>query len=368
MNQNNLLPNLVWNWTTNETAPANEEGTLIALLSGIAETGSVAQAARDCGYSYRHTWGLIRIWEKRFQQGLVDMSRGKGSSLAPLGLQLVRLDARLRSRFAAQLAAAAEDARRELAPFLSTTPARLTLHASHDPLLSRLPGVLNQQGIELDLHVLGSSDSLASLAAGHCDLAGFHCPEGGFGESVWANYRIHLDPAKHVLIRFSRRSQGLMLAAGNPKKLETLSDLARPEVRFVNRQAGSGTRILFDLLLTERNICPQTIPGYESEEFTHAAVAAMIATGAADAGLGVSAAARRFGLEFIPLVREEYYLACRRDILSRPTVRGLLAYLAAPDWLATLALEPGYEAISGTSVVECEAVWGTSKTGRKTRS
>lgn len=368
MNKHELFPKLVWSWTQNEIAPSNEEGTLIALLAGIAETGSIARAARNCGYSYRHAWGLIKSWEERFQQTLVDMERGRGSSLAPLGLHLVRLDARLRSRFAVQLAAAAGEARRELAPFLSAAPSRLTLHASHDPLLSRLPAVLRGQGVELEMHVVGSSEGLASLVAGNCDLAGFHCPQGALGASVWQNYRTYLEAEKHVLIRFARRSQGLMLAAGNPKRIAVLADLARPDVRFVNRQAGSGTRLLFDLLLSEQDISAQKITGYEIEEFTHAAVAAMIASAAADTGLGVSAAARRFSLEFIPLAQEDYYLACRRDILCRPAMQVLLAVLASPAWRESLTLEPGYEAIEGDALVECVAVWGLARAGRKTRS
>ncbi|MBS1197172.1 MAG: bacterial regulatory helix-turn-helix, lysR family protein [Proteobacteria bacterium] len=365
MNHPAWQPNLVWNWSSQETAPTNEEGTLVALLAGIAETGSVARVARDLGYSYRHVWGLIRTWEGRFQQPLVDMSRGKGSSLAPLGLHLVRLDARLKSRFAPALASAATEARRELATFFSATPSRLTLHASHDPLLARLPSSLRAQGIELNLHVLGSSDGLTSLAAGHCDLAGFHCPQGELAAPIWASYRNYLDPEKHVLIRFARRSQGLMVAASNPQQIGELGDLTRSGVRFVNRQAGSGTRLLFDLLLMERSIEPQKIAGYEVEEFTHAAVAAIIASGGADAGLGVSAAAERFGLRFIPLVYEDYYLACRRHLLERPALQTLLDTLASPDWQAKLKLEAGYEAIVGETVIECENAWGTDKKPRK---
>ncbi len=361
MNNHSLIPNLVWNWTHSETAPTNEEGILIALLSGIAETGSVARVARSLGYSYRHIWGMIRTWEGRFQQPLVDMSRGKGSSLAPLGLQLVRLDARMKSRFALPLAAATEEARRELATFFSATPTRLTLHASHDPLLARLPAILRAQGIELDLHVLGSSDGLSSLAAGHCDLAGFHCPQGELAAPIWTSYRNYLDPEKHVLIRFARRSQGLMVTAGNPQQISELSDLTRPGVRFVNRQAGSGTRLLFDLLLKERGLPPQNIAGYEVEEFTHAAVAAIIASGAADAGLGVSAAAKRFGLHFIPVVYEDYYLACRCHLLERPALQTLLDTLVSPDWQSQLRLEAGYDVIAGETVIECGNAWGIGK-------
>lgn len=369
MNEYALLPSLVWSWSALGEVRRNEEGTLLALLAGIAETGSVAQAARDCGFSYRHAWGVVRTWEERLRQPLVDMVRGSGSTLAPLGLRLVHLDARLKSRFAAQLAAAAEEVRLDLTPFMGAGPDHLTLHASHDPMLAHLPEALRGQGVELELHTLGSSESLASLAAGRCDIAGFHCPQGSLGTSLWKTYRAHLDPRAHVLIRFAQRSQGLMLAAGNPLKLKALRDLARSGVRFVNRQAGSGTRLLLDLLLADQRLLPRDLAGYADEEFTHAAVAATIASGAVDAGLGVEAAARRFGLDFIPLVREDYYLATRRDALTHPVLGMLLRYLATPAWRRLLAAEPGYIARGSGKLLECESAWRSAapaKTGKST--
>lgn len=368
MNGYALLPDIVWNWTLNGSPQLNEEGLLITILAGIAQTGSVAKVARDCGYSYRHIWGLIRTWEARFRQPLVDMSRGRGSSLAPLGLQLIRLDARLKSRFAAPLAAFAEETRCELAPFLSIGSSRLTLHASHDPLLARLPALLEEQNIGVDLHIMGSADSLASLAEGHCDIAGFHCPEGALGESVWETYRTSLDQETHILFRLAKRTQGLILASGNPKNIHTLKDLARPAIRFVNRQKGSGTRLLFDLLLSRENLSPGQLQGYEIEEFTHAAIAAMIASDAADAGMGVSAAAQRFGLDFVPLISEHYFLAIRRDRLDRPVVKDVLDFFSSPAWAQLLATEPGYEAADNGKQIECKAAWGDTKPTRKASS
>ncbi len=361
-----LLPDIVWSWSSNDRSRLNEEGLLLTVLAGIAQTGSVAKVARDCGYSYRHLWGLIRTWEERFRQPLVDMSRGRGSSLAPLGVQLIRLDARLKSRFAAPLAAFAEEARRELAPFLSIGSSRLTLHASHDPVLTRLPALLQGQNIDIDLHVMGSSASLASLAEGHCDMAGFHCPDGVLGKPIWEAYRVSLDQGAHVLLKLMRRTQGLMLSPGNPKRIHNLQDLARPGIRFVNRQAGSGTRMLFDLLLTQEKLDRHQIEGYGNEEFTHAAVAAMVASDTADAGMGISAAAQRFGLDFVPLINEHYFLAIRRDRLDHPVVKDVLEFLASPEWARLLAAEPGYEATGSIKPVECQAAWD-SKPARKSR-
>ncbi|MFA7281438.1 MAG: substrate-binding domain-containing protein [Sterolibacterium sp.] len=363
-----LLPSLVWRWTETGEAQRNEEGSLLALLAGIAETGSVAQAARASGFSYRHAWGLIRAWEERLAQPLVDMARGRGSSLAPMGLQLVQLDARLQSRFAAQLAEATAEVRRELKQYRKTNTPRVTVHASHDPMLARLPEALREHRVAMETHVLGSSESLASFAAGRCDLAGFHCPEGRLGKPIWQDYRKYLNARSHVLIQFAKRLQGLMLTprtaelfaqtrSGKQLPLRNLQILSKHRLRFVNRQAGSGTRMLLDLLLGESDIKSSDINGYANEEFTHAAVAATIASGAADAGLGVEAAAHRFGLDFIPLARENYFLAVRRDALTHPGLIALIEVLSAPKWQEVLAAEPGYDAQDCGMLVECVSAW-----------
>jgi molybdate-binding protein len=131
------------------------------------------------------------------------------------------------------------------------------------------------------------------------------------------------------------REQGLMLAPGNPLGLSGLSDLATKRVRFVNRQKGSGTRSWFDRLLAQAGLKPAAIRGYEIEEFTHQAVAAVVASGAADAGMGVRVAAARFGLAFLPVGRETYYLATRAGE-PHPALPQLLEAARRP------AAMPGY--------------------------
>ena len=111
-----------------------------------------------------------------------------------------------------------------------------------------------------------------------------------------------------------------MLAPGNPKSILALADLARPDVRFVNRQFGSGTRILLDLLLKRASVDSGDISGYDTGEFTHSGVAAYIASGLADAGFGVETAARRFKLDFVPVASERYFLVCEDDALTSPLV------------------------------------------------
>jgi molybdate-binding protein len=135
------------------------------------------------------------------------------------------------------------------------------------------------------------------------------------------------------------RVQGLIVGKDNPKSIGSVSDLARPGVRFVNRQSDSGTRMLLDELLAEAKIDLTRIEGYENEEHTHAAVAAHVASGLADAGLGVRPAAVQFGLSFLPIATERYFLAIHKDLLERREGKlliGLLRGDAFHDAIAAL--------------------------------
>jgi molybdate-binding protein len=142
-------------------------------------------------------------------------------------------------------------------------------------------------------------------------------------------YSKWLQPERHTLINLATRRQGLMVAHGNPGKIVSFADLTRPGVRFVNRQFGSGTRILLDLLLKRAGVDSRAICGYDTGEFTHSAVAAYIASGLADAGFGVETAARRFKLEFIPVATERYFLICDDDSLTSPLVTRILEILTS---------------------------------------
>jgi molybdate-binding protein len=139
-----------------------------------------------------------------------------------------------------------------------------------------------------------------------------------------------------------------MVAQGNPKRIQSLADLPRAGVRMVNRQIGSGSRIEFDQLLSGAGIDTGAIEGYLSEEFTHLAVAATVAGGKADAGYGIRAAAAQYELDYIPLLTERYYLACRRNALRQPALAELLEVLRSEDFRKIIAGLPGYgDAITG---------------------
>jgi molybdate-binding protein len=136
----------------------------------------------------------------------------------------------------------------------------------------------------------------------------------------------------------------MLVKAGNPKRLRSIRDLTKPKIRFLNRQAGAGTRLLFDWLLRQDGIAAHDVAGYKDVEMTHSAVAAMIASGHADVGLGVEAAARHFGLDFLPLLKEDYYFVTRRSLLRQASVGALVAVLESDEFKREVNRLPGYDA------------------------
>jgi molybdate transport repressor ModE-like protein len=314
------------------------------LLGRVQSSGSIAAAARELDLSYRTAWGLLTRWKQRLGRTLVVKERGRGTRLTPLGVTLVQLDAQVRSRLGPHIAAATEELNQALEAALRPQPDMLVLSASDDLALARLPDLYRRRGSELDLHIRGSVESLGLLSEGRCEVAGFHLAEGRIGVRMWERYRPLLNPQRQALIRVLRRNQGLMVAAANPKGVAGIADLSRNGMRYVNRQPGSGTRLLFDLMLREAGIDAARIDGYAACEHTHAAVAAMIASGQADAGMGVEAAARRFGLDFLPQVHEDYFLAVGNEVLATPPLRRLLAVLRGSEFRKLVAGLPGYSA------------------------
>ena len=184
---------------------------------------------------------------------------------------------------------------------------------------------------------------LAALKRGECHLAGTHLLDELTGDYNLSYLRRFFPAGGVALVNLCYRVQGLMVAPGNPLGLRSLKDVAERGARFINRQSGSGTRMLLDYELRRRSIAPDNIAGYHRELYTHHAVAAAIAGGGADAGLGILAAARALGLDFVPLAEERYDLAIRGDGLASTPVRELLEVLASPEFRAAVEALGGYD-------------------------
>jgi molybdate-binding protein len=230
----------------------------------------------------------------------------------------------------------------------------LDIAASHDLGLPQLQALAEARGsVHLALRFAGSEEALRSLLEGRCTLAGFHVPRLGdeaAGSGRFARtLRPLLKPGTHKLIGSHWRCQGLMFRRGPDSPFhglapaDVLPALARGQGRFVNRQPGSGTRLLLDHLLQAASLDATHFDGQGTRvEHTHVAVAAAVAAGKADAGLGIEAAARSFGLDFWPLAEEDYFLVCLKPALELPAVQALREVLASTAWMQALARLPGY--------------------------
>ncbi len=339
---------LQYEWQLQPGGAQAVEPALFRVLYAIHSAGSLAGAARAVQLSYRHVWGQVGKWERMFGKPLVKLSRGRGAELTEFGRKLLWAEQLVQARLAPELESVGHEIARALSPVIEVSANRMVVCASHDLALAQLRDRLARgDGLRLDLRFLGSLASLAALAKGQCSIAGFHFAEG-MEQAATAMFRRYLKPRQHKLIGLATRTQGLMVAKGNPKGIRDLSDLSRNEVRLINRQRDSGSRIEFDELLAGAGIDPAAIDGYHTEEFTHLAVAATVAGGMADAGYGIRAAAAHYGLDFIPLLTERYYLACRSDSLDDPLQARFIDLLRGAELRTLLSAMPGYgTAITG---------------------
>lgn len=330
---------------------------VVPLLALVAEEGSIAQAAQRKGLSYRHAWGLLRDLEERLGGALIAKARGRGSVLSELGEAVLRSQRLCAERLSGNLQALASEVASDLNRWLAPDRQDLRIHASHGYAVAALVTALVADQVPVEIKYRDSVDAITALARGECDLAGFHLPRSDFREACADAYRNWLDPQRHVLIHLTRRKQGLFVGRGNPREIAGLADLSRGDIRFVNRQPGSGTRLLIDLLLTRVGVDPERVNGYASSELTHSAIAAFVASGMADVGFGVEPAAHHFGLDFIPIADEDYYFACERAQLEREPLASVLQLLRGAPFRESVAQLEGYDPGECGAVVPLGAGW-----------
>jgi putative molybdopterin biosynthesis protein len=328
-----------------DQAGADLDHPLFAVLAAVRDGGSIGRAARILGRSYRHVWGTLREWESALGEPLVVWAQGQRAHLTSFGERLLWAELRVRKRLQPHIEALRDQLGRIVDEARDQRQQLLTICASHDLALPWLRlHAAESAALDLDLRFEGSVDSVRSLNAGRCLVAGFHVPAVKGASPVFAAaLKPLLRPGIHKLIACSRRTQGLMMRKEHARALTGVADLVASPLRFVNRQIGSGTRLLMDHLMHEHGIDPDTLVGYDTAiEVSHVAVAACVASGVADVGPGVEAAALEFGLHFVPLVEENYFLACLKPNLEHPAVHRLRALLAGDAWAKLLDSLPGY--------------------------
>jgi putative molybdopterin biosynthesis protein len=346
---------------------------LFDLLTAVLELGSIRHAAQSMGRSYRYVWGSLRKWEQMLGEPLILWSQGQRARPTQFAERLLWAERRARTRMQPHIEALRSDLSRVVAEARDERHQLLTVQASHDMALSVLQQhVADTADLHLDIRFQGSEDALRGLSDRQCLVAGFHVPALRGAAPVFAKaLKPLLKPGRHKLIGCSRRMQGLMVRREHAALVRTFPDVARHRLRFVNRQMGSGTRMLIDHLIKEHSMNPSDLPGYHGlSEVTHVAVALCVASGLADAGVGVEAAALEFGLHFAPLVEENYFLACLKGNLGHPAVVRLCAALAGGGWRDILANLPGYRAAlaPGKVLIMTEALpwWPKIKSKPKT--
>ncbi len=218
----------------------------------------------------------------------------------------------------------------------------LLVLGSHDLTIDLIAQFLAPRGVRLSAANLGSVGGLVALGRGEAHIAGSHLLDPVTGEYNLGYIRKYLPNKPVQVIGLVLREQGLIVAVSNPKKIQSLEDLTREDVSFVNRQHGAGTRILLDHHMALLGIKTGQVSGYEHEEFTHLNVAAAVASGRSDCGLGIRAAAAALDLDFIPLYEERYDLIIPLKHAENPMVKSLLVLLQDVDFRATVAALPGY--------------------------
>jgi putative molybdopterin biosynthesis protein len=217
---------------------------------------------------------------------------------------------------------------------------------SHDLVLDLAASALraDDPAVTLASSNVGSLGGLVALRDGLCHLAGSHLLDPATGEYTMPYIRRVLGDAEVAVVRLVHRDQGLIVAPGNPLRLSGVGDLAQPGVRYINRQRGAGTRVLLDHELARRGIAPADVDGYAREEPTHLAVAAALAAGRGDAGLGILAAARAFGLDFVPVTREPYDLVIAPGAVDSPQLAPLWSLLRSDRFQSAVTDLGGYSA------------------------
>jgi molybdate transport repressor ModE-like protein len=317
---------------------------MLDFLNEIRSTGKITRAASHAGLSYRHAWNLVERWSAFFGAPLVERRQGLGTSLTPLGDKLVWAGQRLHARLGPLLQNLSQELETEINQLLPHKPAVVRVHASHGFAVSKLRELLTrEEGIDVDLRYVANQNSLVSLAHDGCDLAGMHLPRGELRKQSIAACKGWLAPATQRAISFVTREMGLMVKRGNPLGITSLEQLRDPRIRFVNRDPDSGTRQLFDQLMAKHKIDAAAVNGYQQVEFTHAAVAAYVASDMADVSFGVEAAARKFDLEFINLVTEDYFFICLKHTLDSEPVKRLLSIMQGQKFCEEISALPGYE-------------------------
>lgn len=218
---------------------------------------------------------------------------------------------------------------------------------SNDVAISWIAAHFNEiiPGFELKLQFGGSLSGLIALSEGKTDIAGCHLWDEANQDYNYSYVERILPGKKVALVTMAHRQLGLIVPVGNPQKIHGLKDLTNPDIQFINRQAGSGTRVWLDSRLKEQHIRADTIPGYIIEKQTHTDVARSIVEGYGTVGIGLQAAAYSFDLDFIPLTREQFEFAILEENLKNPEIKKFVEWLSGKEARIAIGSMSGYDTL-----------------------
>ena len=343
------------------------------IASGEFQPGEKLPPVRDMARRLSCTPGTVsRAYTQLAQEGLVEGRRGGGTRIATSALEQERplwgwaslinraeqflLEALSSGHSPAQAESALSiaiarwhDLEQRGAPRTDPTSpidmSDLRFAGSHDLIVELMGRMLTAELPEIQFSVdfVGSLGGLFALARDEADIAGVHLWDEPTDSYNMPFVRRLLPGRRTVLLTLAYRSLGLITAPGNPLGLQGLADLARSEVRLVNRQAGSGTRVWLDAQLNGIGIAPESLLGYEREELTHLSVARAVEKGEASVGVGIFAAASAFGLGFVPLTQECYQLAMSETVRHSPAIRTLVKVIQSSRFKESVLAVGGYD-------------------------
>lgn len=317
---------------------------LIDLLDAVKRTGSLTAASKELGYSYRHLWNEVNTWEKELGAELLASGRGKSGVLTPFAEKLLWANKEVQAKYHKQLLDLKAGITQTFSRALKENWDPVKIAGCPDMAIDILRQVAVNKGQDLEVNFSSSLEGLKSLASGECDIAGFNFPvASGRDSEACRLFSPYLSPEKIVVISFASRLQGLAVAKGNPKKIHSIMDIAFKKAKFINRKEGTGTRLLFDQLLQASGLSASDISGYHDYAASLSMTAVSIASGKADAGICTANIAEESNLDFIPLAKEIYYLACSKDFLASGKGVNFLDFLVSIDWNLHTAQLQGYD-------------------------
>jgi len=276
----------------------------IAHLPVQAKVQQQAQLSRRINSSLKYE-EFIRVSLSRVQGRLIATPLPRGASLIS---SFAKADGLLTVDQNTQMVEAGAEVLVQMLKPMEQIENTIAVIGSHDPLFDEVSDIFKQNypGVFLSSTHVGSMGGINAIKRGEAHVGGIHLLDDATGTYNISYLQTHFPTGGAVLMRGVGRLQGLMVKKGNPLDIKGIPDLQRQDLRYVNRQRGAGTRILLDYLLAQNDIAPEGIYGYEREEFTHMSVAAQIASGSADLGMGIYSAAASYGLDFVPLCTEQY--------------------------------------------------------------